>query len=851
MMPRLVRPSPSKQWERLSPQFRELSDALEAQRAAVSDAGVGGTDPELIVVFDLAGSVENFRNAVARVDGLEFLTEYLDESTEPDDDFYLSDLQKGRLGSTITHSLYVVMSNSTAITQLVRLFGLWKLDPEMKFDHGLTKFRSVFEQLKSIRRWGPSDRVRDTGLLEKWRETVEVAGGFYSPVLVEVELWFRSSSDDRATAEGNLRRTLAAANGVILDKAEIVEIAYHALLVQLPIQEVESVMRSGATSIRLLNADEIMFVSPYAPMSVSSAAAELITDEEAQTHHGAATSDLPRVALLDGLPFVQHERLRGRLAIDDPNGLGENYPVNSRHHGTNMASLIIHGDISDKTQEPMTRPLYVRPILQPHEYYPDSEHVVSNRLFTDLLHSAIRRMIQGEAGRAPTAPSIRIVNLSIGSESRALVRRISPVGRLLDWLAVEYNLLFIVSAGNHLSLPVTIPTSAAGDSKMARIEALKYAHSTSRLRGILPPGDALNALTVGAIHADGAGEINLPDTVWDLVEPGSTALYGAAGPGVGRSIKPELHHSGGRALYIRPIQSEGGADSVELALARTSQIGPGTLAATPHSSGATNLLGFSHGTSNATALVTREADRLFDLLENGSDDRNDFPFPDPSFHPVLAKALLVHSASWGAEGRRLQRDLRLESRTARKELTALLGYGKLDPERLASAATNRAVLVAGGRIGRDQRHTHHVPLPLSLRSKAEWHRFTVTLATMMPTVGHLTKYRAAKVFFESIDKRDTGGERLEAEHLAVRRGTCQHEIFDGARALTFAENGTLPINIECLDYALRLGKNETIRYALVVSVETSVTTSQTVHDEIRSSLQVRARAQTRERLRSR
>lgn len=37
------------------------------------------------MVFDLAGSVENFRGTVQRVEGLEFLAEYLAEEDEPDD----------------------------------------------------------------------------------------------------------------------------------------------------------------------------------------------------------------------------------------------------------------------------------------------------------------------------------------------------------------------------------------------------------------------------------------------------------------------------------------------------------------------------------------------------------------------------------------------------------------------------------------------------------------------------------------------------------------------------------------------------------------------------------------------
>ncbi len=41
-------------------------------------------DPALVVVFDLAGSVKDFRNAIDRIEGLEFLSELLGDRSDPD-----------------------------------------------------------------------------------------------------------------------------------------------------------------------------------------------------------------------------------------------------------------------------------------------------------------------------------------------------------------------------------------------------------------------------------------------------------------------------------------------------------------------------------------------------------------------------------------------------------------------------------------------------------------------------------------------------------------------------------------------------------------------------------------------
>jgi len=134
------------------------------------------------------------------------------------------------------------------------------------------------------------------------------------------------------------------------------------------------------------------------------------------------------------------------------------------------------------------------------------------------------------------------------------------------------------------------------------------------------------------------------------------------------------------------------------------------------------------------------------------------------------------------------------------------------------------------------------------QSKAEWHRFTVTIAFLAPTVGQLTRYRGAKVFFERLGDGPTGGSRIDAEHNAVRRGSVQHEIIDGTSAIVFDDGASLPVHVECMDDAQRLRSGETVRYGLVISVETAVTTSTTIHDEVRTQLQARARAQSRPKI---
>ena len=565
--PKVVGPGGRRQGERLSPRFKELTEAFEAKRAELGEGTPIEADPSLVIVLDLAGSVEEFYKAVNKVEGLEFLAEMAGDTTDPDDDFYIQDRGKKRSKKSVEHSLYLVMSNARAVDQMVSLFDHWKKGPKAKFEWGLGKFKGVFSQLVDLRRWGPEDRVRETGLIERWQETLDIVGDSQSSVRVEVELWYRNDRGQRQTSEQEIRTIIADSGGRVVNRAKIEEIGYHALLAELPRQQVETVVRQGPQAIRLLMAEDVMFVSPFEPMSVK--AAPSVPGSEFSFPPVALKDNKPRIALLDGVPFQNHDALAGRLSIDDPDDFESGYPLAARSHGTAMASLIIHGDLS-VPEIPLDRKVYVRPIMR-HEELPSDqyvERVSPDTLFVDLLHRAVRRLFVGDSGRPPVAPSVRVINLSIGDRGRPLVRRMSPIGRLVDWLALEYNVLFIISAGNHVD-PISIPAEAASDRESARVAALQAVHASQIVRGILPPGDAMNAVTVGAVHADGSPDPDESSNVWDLSRQGEPALYSATGPGVDRMIKPDIYHVGGRRLFVRPIKQSVLRSDVDLCPART------------------------------------------------------------------------------------------------------------------------------------------------------------------------------------------------------------------------------------------------------------------------------------------
>jgi hypothetical protein len=493
--PQPVRPSAARQGERLTPQFRALQEAMAAGRAALT-ADSPEPDPELVVVFELAGTVDAFYRAVAGVDGLEFLTEY-EEDIAADEDFHF--VQDGEPTSDpVNDTLYMVMTNAQAVEELIRLFDRWRTDPTEQFARGLNPLRQVFGLLRSIRRWGAQDRVRETGLLDQWAEDVAVVGNSGS-VRVEIELWFRADADRRAQAQTAVIDILATARGRVVTTSIVESVGYHAILADLPYSQVEAVLAGGPEAIELLSTETVMFVSPARPMTIP---ALEISDDAPATGFSQPPTTAPRVALFDGLPLANHAALAGRLVLDDPDGIADRYTAAQTHHGTAMASLIAHGDLNAPRQ-PLSAPIYLRPVLEPHPLQPDTETVVRDELLVDLLHRAFHRIFEGDGAQAPTAPSVRIVNLSIGDPARVFDRRISPLAKLLDWVAHRYNLVVLVSAGNH-PITTSIPAAALEDPAALRHAITNSTYQRARQRRLLSPAEAVNVVTVAALHTDAA-----------------------------------------------------------------------------------------------------------------------------------------------------------------------------------------------------------------------------------------------------------------------------------------------------------------------------------------------------------
>src|SRR5690606_23608389 len=92
----------------------------------------------------------------------------------------------------------------------------------------------------------------------------------------------------------------------------------------------------------------------------------------------------PIAALLDGAPLLLHDALKDRLLFDDPFDLARHYQPGERKHGTSMASLIVHGELSGGQRTPLARKIYCAPVMQPNPHSQNrDEHMPDEVFFED------------------------------------------------------------------------------------------------------------------------------------------------------------------------------------------------------------------------------------------------------------------------------------------------------------------------------------------------------------------------------------------------------------------------------------------------------------------------------------
>ncbi len=825
--PQVHLPPAQRQGARLGPKFGALQAGFNARRVQLQ-AIAPTDDPEFVVVFETVGAVDKFLGAVKRTPGLEWLLESDEVDVEPDDDFF--DLREHE--KPLTGRLFLLGSNQQALNEVISLWELYRADPQVKLERGLGVWKEIFRHLRDVRFWGMQDRIGQD-VRQYWEERLSFGN---ENIRFEIETWCYSSPDKNDRTAAELAQLVTEQGGRVLSSAYIQDIAYHGFLVEMPADGVRQLLSNAPPA--LLQSERVMFFRPRGQALARTDDDETrlpVVDGSTQT-----VSGLPVVALLDGLPLQNHPLLAGRLTIDDPDDWETTYAARDRVHGTAMASLILYGEL-DGPRVPLGKPVYSRPIMRPDPAdtrIPRAESTPDDMLLIDLLHRAVRRMFEGEGTAPPAAPTVKVINLSVGDFFRPFDQGLSPWARLLDWLSSKYQVLFVVSSGN-MPADLTLASPRGTLSGMSAQDrnrlALASLMSESVGRRLLAPAESINAVTVGAVHADNARYVQVGDR-YDLFPSRGISPYSCIGHGFRRAVKPDIVMPGGRALHRERLP--GMPDVTQVSIINGSAA-PGHLVAAPPDTGGQNTK-YTRGTSNATALATRgaaQAHSIIEVLRAGS------PASLPErFDAVLLKAMLAHGAEWG--------DLESQIHDARPDITdwrekqnlvtRFIGYGLADIDRAITCTEQRATLVGVGELKDGEALEFKVPLPPSLSAKVLKRRLTLTLAWLTPVTPRHAKYRAARLWIKP-PHENLSVSRQNCDWQHVQRGTVQHEVFEGQNAVAFVDGDALVFKVNCAEDGGKL--LAAVPFALCVTLEVGEGVNLPIYQEIQERVGVRVGVQ--------
>lgn len=822
--PRINKPSTERQVERLETRLNSINGVFR-DKVVAAQAIPNGYDPDMVLVFEVKGSVAGFFEAVNKIPELEWMGEY-EEVFAPDNDFY----DTTNIVKNIDGKIYFVMSNYTSLQRILNLWNNYK--NERAPARGFTPWRNLFILLYDVRLWGLKDRLEETGISADIAFRLQNGQGL---IPFEIELWYRTNENSRRDATRRIQELLELYGGNIISEAVINGISYHAILGEAPSNVMA--MLNDEADIELFKADEVMFFRPVGQSLFINDFNEQPEIQITQNFPATAIED-PIVALLDGVPLQNHTLLRGRIIVNDTDGFEADYPADKRLHGTGMASIIIHGDINT-ANDPIKSFLYVRPVMKYlSEHGTDKELIPENMLTVDLIHRAVKEIFDDERLKR----TIKVINISLGDRAQPFHNRMSSWAKLLDWLSFQYNVLFIVSAGNcdddiDFQISSTEYGTLIANNTAFDTQLVTFINDNARFRKILSPAESINALTVGSTHEDSCPNYNLATNISIFNNSPLFSPVSRLGSGYRRSIKPDVLMPGGRVLFRDPLTFS----RLKISGIKSS---PGVKVASPE---AIDRTVFTRGTSNAAALLSRSSA----ILHQALDEDRVFTDMSDEYFPVIAKTLLTHSSSWNLQdvltmSNILNLNPPINHSIKKAALAKYWGYGKVDQDRVFSCTQKRVTLMSYGMLSKDGADLYEFPLPPSLSGMRAWKRLIVTLGWITPVNPKNQLYRKAKLWFDFPDDDKTRFLAVDSEfydHNAASRGTIQHEMFATNNASAYGEHSTIKIRVNCREDASKLTEN--IRYGLAVTLETDETGPEDIYTEIKQAIQERNRIQPR------
>lgn len=752
---------------------------------------------------------------------------------KPDEDFwYPKKVDSNREPDTkkeIAFKIYAVTFTVRAGENFLKLWKLWSSECKEIPDKckSYRFFRKIFPHIREIRRWNVDDQLNYQNFSGDLKQRIE--SGETGPFNFEIELIYSDDEHRRKMRYKSLEERVLENGGKIIDgPCCLPEIRYHAVMVQIPAQQVNDFMQHPAFKI----AGDGIFYFKLRGQSASEFTHEfdesyVFTDDELEkTKATPPLLSSPVIMVMDGYPLENHALLENRLEIRTSDDFNEEvYPSSSRYHGTAISSLVLHGDI--RASSSLNQRIVFVPINKIHHRFEfPIEEIPDDKITVGYIYNLLVEHLKG-SNREWRESGILVINFSQGLPERNFVSAHSPLARLLDWISYRANVLFIISAGNrdisdsYIDDPTRINESA--------INQYLREHFTHDINNkLISPAESINGLTIGALNWNGCGQrtpelvmsqdcVLLPNILPSLISP--------CGSGYKMSLKPDLLYPGGR--YGLSVSTLGDIGKLTPLLPDNPDQGIPVAAPSPQLGGIISK-NYEAGTSYATALATHDAGLYYEALLRYFDELGLPPEIYSDKLPVLLKALLVHgSDDTEITFQLMQYCQSTNTANTKKRASQWCGNGMIVDTNCLQCHNHKVTLIGFGNISEENKDKiiqYSWNIPESLINKNN--NISVTLAYLTPLNFRSDGRHYVKMsldFLPEYSKISGSAKSTDASKNNIKKGTVQHMVY---KDVNFSQIHSGMMNINITPNLAGFEKNMDVSkygipYALLVTLRAS------------------------------
>jgi len=561
--------------------------------------------------------------------------------------------------------------------------------------------RDFFDSIELIRRVSNEERKGSRLLAEDWPQE----GEFY----MDIDLWHPGTEVGAKNVLTDLKDVCEKFKGGVLEETKT------STLILARIQG------NRALGEALLSLDFVATVD--LPPFVDIANTELIEQEEENfIPPPAPTGKEPIVTIVDSGILAGHPLLQGWILAAHDFDSGEGTSVDNFGHGTNVAGIVLYGDVVDCSIS--RRWLPAVQVCNAKVLY---HHLPSNEARFPVKYRP-EALIERAIRHFHSANECRVFNLSLGNASAIYAGgRQFPWAEKLDELARELDIVIVISAGNAFPSPPNI-----GGTRTAEQQAVRDNMLVDPKQRICNPASASIALTVGSIARTDA--TSLPHS-FPASPIGSPAPFSRVGPGYSikqtqSAIKPELVDFGG-SLAIQTLAGAPPRFAKDIDLGEVTTKFPVT---------DSRLLTAQFGTSFSAPHTSRDAALALATL-------NDLYQKSMSANAVrallgVASEIPSCGSSWLLDPQAKESQQKLD----------LVGYGKVHLPNVLSSTNSNVCLISEDSIPEDHIQVYSIPIPPNFITTPGKKGITISLAFDPPVRSSRREYLSRTMWFEVLKR---------------------------------------------------------------------------------------------------